>query len=193
MSEQIKLYEKEQVENQVEIKESDFNILDIGCRDMPFPLTVKLGKSIDFRKTHYVGIDIDEAKLKEGRNWLQGRGEENLRRPSKIDFIVCDSRNLPFKRRSFDTVVFRNFLGDSKIFDNPIDEAYRVLKDGGKLVIMETYTPKNAKELLEIPGFMGENRFIKKENKYNNRDIDKDPDAFVLTFEKLKEKDEKTA
>src|SRR3989339_754278 len=186
MSEQIKLYKKEQVENQVEIKEGDFNILDIGCSDMPFPLTVKLEKSVDFKNTHYVGIDIDEANLKEGRDWLRGRGEENFRRPSKIDFIVCDSRNLPFKKRSFDIVVFRNFLGNPKIFDNPTDEAYRVLKDGGKLVIMETYTPKNAKELLEISGFMGEDRFIKKENEYNNRDTDKDPDAFVLTFEKLK-------
>ncbi|TSC53758.1 MAG: hypothetical protein LiPW39_90 [Parcubacteria group bacterium LiPW_39] len=142
---------------------------------------------------HYVGVDIKDAKLKEGRDWLQGRGENNSRKPDKIDFIVCNAKDLPFKEKSFDSVVFRNFLGDSKISINPIDEAHRVLKEGGKLIIIETYTPKNAKELLEIPDFIGKNRFVQEENEYNDRDVEGNQDAFVLTFEKLKEKDEKTA
>ncbi|TSC53757.1 MAG: hypothetical protein LiPW39_89 [Parcubacteria group bacterium LiPW_39] len=50
MSEQPKLYKKEQAGNQVEINEKDYNILDIGCSDMPFPMTLKLGKGADLKK-----------------------------------------------------------------------------------------------------------------------------------------------
>jgi demethylmenaquinone methyltransferase/2-methoxy-6-polyprenyl-1,4-benzoquinol methylase len=85
------------------------------------------------------GIDISEGMLDLGRKKIVARGLENT-----IELFTGDSENIGFEENSFDaiTVAFgvRNFQNLSK----GLEEMKRVLKPGGKLVVLEFSKPKNA-------------------------------------------------
>ncbi len=64
----------------------------------------------------------------------------------KIETVVGDGENLPFENNSFDVVVAAFFIVHLKNPTRFFDEAYRVLKDGGTLVV----TNINQKEPPEV-------------------------------------------
>lgn len=84
-----------------------------------------------------IGVDISEGMLAVGRIKVEKKGLSSL-----IKLQKADSENLPFSENQFDaiTVAFgvRNFEHLSK----GIDEMCRVLKPGGKLVILEFSRPR---------------------------------------------------
>lgn len=84
-----------------------------------------------------IGIDISEGMLSFGREKL---AKMNLQ--DKIQLIIGDSENIPFKDNYFDaaTVAFgvRNFEN----LEKGLKEIYRVLKQGGSLVVLEFSKPK---------------------------------------------------
>lgn len=84
-----------------------------------------------------IGVDISEGMLSVGRIKVEKRGLSSL-----IKLEKADSENLPFIDNQFDaiTVAFgvRNFEHLSK----GLDEMCRVLKPGGKLVILEFSRPR---------------------------------------------------
>jgi len=85
------------------------------------------------------GIDISEGMLDLGRKKIAARGLENT-----IELFTGDSEIISFEENSFDavTVAFgvRNFQNLSK----GLEEMLRVLKPGGKLVVLEFSKPKNS-------------------------------------------------
>lgn len=106
------------------INKNDGQILDIGCADGTFTKVI-LDKS---RASKIVGIDILRNSIK----FAKKRFKKNKR----MTFRVADAHNLPFKSKSFDTVVCLEAL--EHVF-NPLkvlSEIYRVLKIGGITIIL---------------------------------------------------------
>ncbi len=77
-----------------------------------------------------VHTDINEAMLREGRNRLL---DEGLVLPT----LVCDAEKLPFADNSFDFVSVAFGLRNMTHKDQALAEMRRVLKPGGKLLVLE--------------------------------------------------------
>lgn len=77
-----------------------------------------------------VHTDINEAMLREGRNRLL---DEGLVLPT----MVCDAEKLPFADNSFDIVSVAFGLRNMTHKDQALGEMRRVLKLGGKLLVLE--------------------------------------------------------
>lgn len=58
----------------------------------------------------------------------------NIEQRPHID-IICDGKNLPFRNETFDNVIIISVLEHEKDYIKIIDEAYRVLKKGGKCFV----------------------------------------------------------
>ncbi|MBS1658902.1 MAG: ubiquinone/menaquinone biosynthesis methyltransferase, partial [Bacteroidetes bacterium] len=84
------------------------------------------------------GIDISEEMLDIGRKKVAGRKLEQM-----ISLTRADSENLPFESNKFDaaTVAFgvRNFEN----LEKGLSEIYRVLKPGGRFIVLEFSKPKS--------------------------------------------------
>ena len=111
------------------ILNKDAHALDIatGTGDVAFKLALKCNQ--------VVGLDIAEnmieiAKVKQSKKQIKN-----------INFIVGDAEALPFENNHFDMITiaygFRNISDQS----NALKEFYRVLKDDGKLLILEFSNP----------------------------------------------------
>lgn len=61
----------------------------------------------------------------------------------KVHWIACDALNLPFADQTFEVVVFGYLLRNVADLDATLDEIYRVLKPGGRVVCLDTTPPPN--------------------------------------------------
>lgn len=88
------------------------------------------------------GIDISEKNISRAREKNKGKD---------IDFIIMDGENMLFDDQSFDLVSICNSLHH---FTNPIEvlnEAFRVLKNNGNIIIMEMFSDnQNEKQLTHV-------------------------------------------
>src|SRR5690606_17444510 len=113
-------------------KENPKTLLDIatGTGD----LAIAMAKETDAKIT---GFDLSAGMLEVGKRKI---AEENLQ--DRIEMIQGDAEKMPFADDSFDviTVVFgvRNFEN----LKNGLDDIYRVLKPGGKFIILEFSQPE---------------------------------------------------
>ncbi len=82
--------------------------------------------------------DINQNMLERGRDRLLNQGLSN------IDYVMAPAEQLPFAPKSFDCLVcgfgFRNFSDQEKASE----ECHRVLKPGGRCLILEFSRPENA-------------------------------------------------
>ncbi|MEO8543016.1 MAG: bifunctional demethylmenaquinone methyltransferase/2-methoxy-6-polyprenyl-1,4-benzoquinol methylase UbiE [Betaproteobacteria bacterium] len=74
--------------------------------------------------------DINEAMLRVGRDQLVDAGQ-------MIDAVVCDAEKLPFADAQFDRVSVAFGLRNMTHKDRALSEMKRVLKPGGKLLVLE--------------------------------------------------------
>lgn len=102
-------------------------VLDLasGSGDLTKSFAKKVGKKGEAWLT-----DINAAMLTIGRNRLINEG---LITPT----IQCDAENLPFETNYFDVVSISFGLRNITNKENALKEMYRVLKPGGKLLILE--------------------------------------------------------
>lgn len=109
------------------------SVLDIatGTGDVAF----EVNKRIETEKL--VGLDLSEGMLKYAREKSKKRGLEE-----KITFIKGDSENLEFQDNSFEGVIVSFGVRNFENINKGLSEIYRVLKPGGKLVILEFSKPK---------------------------------------------------
>jgi len=108
-------------------------ILDVATGTADFALEAY--KRLDPKKI--IGIDISHEMLDIGRKKIE---KKNL--SENIELIKADSEDLPFDDNSFDAVTasfgVRNFENLSK----GIAENYRVLKPGGRILVLEFTKPR---------------------------------------------------
>ena len=80
-----------------------------------------------FNVKSVTGIDISKAMLKECK-----------KQHPEFTLVLGDAKKLPFKDNSFDAVCCRNFLQNFENPKKPFREMLRVLKRGGKIVVVES-------------------------------------------------------
>ncbi|MEE4000654.1 bifunctional demethylmenaquinone methyltransferase/2-methoxy-6-polyprenyl-1,4-benzoquinol methylase UbiE [Tenacibaculum sp. FZY0031] len=83
-----------------------------------------------------VGLDISEGMLQVGRQKI---AKANL--SNKIKMIVGDSENIPFPDNTFDAITVSFGVRNFENLDKGLTEILRVLKPGGKFVVLETSNP----------------------------------------------------
>ncbi|MCX6996131.1 MAG: ubiquinone/menaquinone biosynthesis methyltransferase [Kiritimatiellaeota bacterium] len=116
------------------------NILDLctGTGDLALMLTERAG-----RDTRVTALDFSQPMLD-----VAGRKARQRQASRQLQFILGDAGRLPFPDEAFDVIgiafAFRNLT-----FRNPhtatyLAETRRVLKSGGKFVIVETSQPRSA-------------------------------------------------
>jgi len=83
------------------------------------------------------GIDISEGMLGIGRKKVQKSGLQN-----KIELLQGDSETMSFGDNSFDAVTVAFGVRNFQNLEKGLTEMLRVLKPGGKLVVLEFSRPK---------------------------------------------------
>ena len=107
------------------------SILDIatGTGD----LAVAMAKT---RAEKIVGLDISPGML--------AIGEEKVNKhklDQKVDMVLGDSENLPYDDSSFDAITVAFGVRNFENLDKGLSEIQRVLKPGGRFVVLETSVP----------------------------------------------------
>ncbi len=107
------------------------NVLDVatGTADFAIAVSRKAAKG-----SHITGIDLSEGMLEVGRAKCQGL-------PIRLE--TGDAENLPYKDGTFDRVCVAFGVRNFENLMKGLEEMQRVLKPGGKLVILELSYPKN--------------------------------------------------
>jgi demethylmenaquinone methyltransferase/2-methoxy-6-polyprenyl-1,4-benzoquinol methylase len=103
------------------------HVLDIagGTGDLALAFSKKVGST-----GRVVHTDINEAMLRTGRDRLLDKG-------TALPTLVCDAEKLPFPTNSFDLVSVAFGLRNMTHKEAALAEMNRVLKPGGKLLVLE--------------------------------------------------------
>lgn len=109
-------------------------ILDIatGTGD----LAIAMAKATDAKIT---GFDLSAGMLEVGKRKI---AEENLQ--DRIEMIQGDAEKMPFADDSFDVITVAFGVRNFENLKKGLDDIYRVLKPGGKLIILEFSQPQAA-------------------------------------------------
>ncbi|AKX93945.1 demethylrebeccamycin-D-glucose O-methyltransferase [Moorella thermoacetica] len=98
------------------------HILDVGCGTGNFSLELAR------RGVKVTGIDISDPMLAKARKKAADAG-------LAIEFLHADAMNLPFGDNTFDKIVSVTALEFAPDLKAVLEESYRVLKPGGRMVI----------------------------------------------------------
>lgn len=107
-------------------------VLDIatGTGDLALQFAEKIPNS------KIVGLDLSEGMLSVARKKITGTPLSE-----KIEFIKGDSEALPFDDNSFDAITVSFGIRNFETLETGLAEILRVLKPGGRFVILETSVP----------------------------------------------------
>lgn len=84
-----------------------------------------------------IGIDISDGMLEVGRQKVEKAGLKHI-----IELLNGDSETINFKDESFDAVTVAFGVRNFQHLEKGLSEILRVLKPGGKLVVLEFSKPK---------------------------------------------------
>jgi demethylmenaquinone methyltransferase / 2-methoxy-6-polyprenyl-1,4-benzoquinol methylase len=90
-----------------------------------------------YPQTHITGVDISEGMLEVGRQKLT-----RLKLDSRITLQAGDSEALPFSAGQFDAITVAFGVRNFENLERGLREMRRVLKPGGKLVVLEFSQPR---------------------------------------------------
>ena len=107
-------------------------ILDIACGTGDFSI-----EALRHGAGRVVGADISENMLAVAREKAKAKGLED-----RLDFRYGDSENLEFGDAAFDAVTVAFGVRNFEHLERGLSEMCRVLRPGGKVVILEFSTPE---------------------------------------------------
>lgn len=107
------------------------SILDIatGTADLAI-------ESMKLKPTEIIGIDISNKMLDIGRHKIMEKGYQGI-----IRLEQADSENIPYPDNRFDAITVAFGVRNFEHLEKGLAEMYRVLKPGGKVVILEFSQP----------------------------------------------------
>lgn len=98
------------------------------------------GHYIDKYKGHDImAIDTSTAILNKAKTHIS----------SHIDLQLMDAQELKFKDNTFDYIILSHTLSVVDNSERVLSECHRVLKRGGRLIILNHFTPNNALRFLD--------------------------------------------
>jgi demethylmenaquinone methyltransferase/2-methoxy-6-polyprenyl-1,4-benzoquinol methylase len=111
-------------------------VLDLagGTGDLARKFSRKVGKD-----GHVILADINAAMLRQGRSRLIDAGVSG-----NVTIAQVDAQDLPFEEGSFDCITMAFGLRNVTDKDRALDSMFRVLKPGGKAMILEFSEPNKA-------------------------------------------------
>ncbi|WP_339925570.1 bifunctional demethylmenaquinone methyltransferase/2-methoxy-6-polyprenyl-1,4-benzoquinol methylase UbiE [uncultured Cyclobacterium sp.] len=107
-------------------------ILDIATGTGDFAI-----EALALKPDKIIGVDISEGMLNVGRKKMKEKKLDHL-----IDLQMGDSEKLLFEENKFDAVIVSFGVRNFENLEKGLADMYRVLKPGGKTVILEFSTPK---------------------------------------------------
>jgi demethylmenaquinone methyltransferase/2-methoxy-6-polyprenyl-1,4-benzoquinol methylase len=107
-------------------------ILDLATGTGDFAIA-----SLRLKPDEIVGMDISEGMLEVGRQKMQQRKFDNI-----ISMKYGDSENLPFEDNYFDALTVGFGVRNYENLSKGLSEMLRVVRPGGKIVILEFSKPK---------------------------------------------------
>lgn len=106
-------------------------LLEIGVGD---------GVHLPLYANHKItGIDISEGMLQKAQRF----------KTANVELLLMDGEDLSFPDGSFNYVVMSHVLAVSKNPEVLLDEVYRVMKPGGKLFVLNHFTPDNGLKYID--------------------------------------------
>lgn len=106
-------------------------ILDIATGTGDFAI-----EALKLNPEQVIGIDISEGMLQVGREKIMKTGHDNV-----IELKLGDSEKLRFEDNKFDSVIVAFGVRNFEELEVGLENMYRVLKPGGKTVILEFSRP----------------------------------------------------
>lgn len=121
--------------------------VEVGTHQLP--VTFIGNKRFDDENDMYIGIDVEKSKVVEARQMHEFGSKEQ-----RATFVQASAEQLPLKNESAEEMFFGNVFGDPSIYmaekEKFLNEAERVLKQDGQLIIKETNTPLDIKKMREL-------------------------------------------
>ncbi len=104
-------------------------LLDVagGTGDIAFRFLKRAGSA-----AHATVLDLTESMLQEGQKRADA---ENM--AASLDWVVGDAMALPFAKNSFDVYTISFGIRNVTRIEEALSEAYRVLRPGGRLMVLE--------------------------------------------------------
>lgn len=112
------------------------SLLDLGCGtgELLYQIQQK------YHSERLVGIDISDKMI----------DVANEKKIDKAHFILGDTEYLPFDNNTFDVVICNDSFHHYPSPEKVLDESYRVLKNGGLIIIGDCWQPPLARQIMNI-------------------------------------------
>lgn len=107
-------------------------ILDIATGTGDFAIA-----SLKLQPEKVIGVDISAGMLEVGKEKMKKKGLSDI-----IEMRLGDSEGLEFEENKFDAVIVAFGVRNFEHLEEGLADMYRVLKPGGKVVILEFSRPK---------------------------------------------------
>lgn len=144
-------------------------ILDIATGTGDFAI-----EALALNPDKVIGVDISEGMLEEGRKKMKKKKLDHL-----IELQLGDSEKLLFPENNFDAVIVSFGVRNFENLEKGLSDMYRVLKPGGKTVIVEFSQPE------KFPMKQGYNFYFKYILPQIGKLVSKDSDAYTYLPESV--------
>ncbi|MCE7993337.1 MAG: bifunctional demethylmenaquinone methyltransferase/2-methoxy-6-polyprenyl-1,4-benzoquinol methylase UbiE [Roseivirga sp.] len=113
-------------------KDQPKQILDIATGTGDFAI-----EALALNPDKVIGVDISEGMLEQGKQKMKRKGLDHI-----IDMQMGDSEKLLFESNTFDAVIVSFGVRNFENLEKGLSDMFRVLKPGGKTVIIEFSRPR---------------------------------------------------